>query len=190
MANNLISRGFLAVFLGCFAMAWIPGCRKWRVKNTKDVLTKERKNLSLYALSIDGIECKQCIGDILVTLRDSHMVRDAECLCQKNDYATAQIHCFVEKSDQFSIPAMSKKLEQHQFVIKSITGQFTGTVTQQNNQVFFISPTIGTEVALVYAPEYSARGGAVLAPSDQKKVLSGTLFLDKNQLVVHESIAR
>lgn len=142
-----------------------------------------KQSLNIYELDIVGIECKQCIRNILQKLHDSNLLRYAECRCPKDDYVNAKIICYIEKK-QKSLPIQSIKkiIENDDFVLKSITGDFVGVITQENNKLFFTASEYQVPLTLIFDRTDLALASTIKPMNNAN--LYGVLALDKKQITV------
>jgi hypothetical protein len=135
MKKTIILRTFLLVVL-----LLVPACRRWRSAKTHDhaVLTHKYNNKQVtdYILIINGIECKQCIRAVLKKLSKVPAVQHIDCTCPKNDYTKSRMECTVTKTvDGFPVELVKKILLVDDFVLASVLGEFSGTVTKAANNM-------------------------------------------------------
>lgn len=175
-----IANFFLILFL-------LSACRRWHVKrNTVKINNQINKhaNLLSYELSIDGIECKECVRTILHAIKN--YVTYAECICPKKDFSKTKITCFVEKKHkEFSIQKISALLAKEDFLLRNVKGTFVGTILQEENgQLFFSSSSFDDKFSLVLDPAKLATASLKLKPTVSDITLYGILQLDKKQFLV------
>ena len=152
------------------------------IKKNIDVQNLKR-SLNIYELDIVGIECKQCIRNVLQKLHDSNLLRYAECRCQKDDYVNAKIICYIDKK-QKSLPIHSVKkiIESDDFVLKKVTGDFVGEITQENNKLFFTASEYQVPLTLIFDRTDLALARTIKPMLNTN--LYGILTLDKKQITV------
>ncbi len=167
-----------------FLFFLLPACRRKIFLNrtnvpaaTEAVEKLNKKNMQRYELDIVGIECRQCIRTILQILRESNLVAYAECRCVGDDYAHAKIFCYLKKEQKnFPVASVQDILEHSDFILRDITGNFFGDVTQSSDKLLFVLPYYSYLLSII-----SNQGNQYLVQS--LKAAQGVWLFGRLQLI-------
>jgi hypothetical protein len=175
-----IRRIILFGMLYCFLL---PACRRWHVK--KSIKKAEHHaQFCAYAFSIEGIECKECVRAIVRDLRDSKLISYAEAICPKHDCSKTRITGYLEKQQEFPVQKIKQTIDRDHFTLTSITGLFSGMITQKNQTLFFKPHGADFELMLVVNAADFTQDIPVLKPSVNETSLFGSIRFDTNQFIV------